>query len=381
MKFFFCIDMTYPGFSRNDSQHAECKNMTLRYSNTTANNNTDFTTANWTVEFYFVLATFVTGTLSNGGLLFLFLKDRTLRTPFNVYLINLTVANFASVVTLYPLELLATIHSPRMLMSDGACTFELYIAYVVAAVVFNSHALIALNRTWTVIHPLSYRSFHSNRTAVSLCLGMWVFMHLTAAPETILDALYYRLPVATFGCRINVLVEPLRTYDRVIQQLSYSIPHYVMIVTLFVIVAVRMKRFREDKLNVISPESMPRPRAVPTTLQVGESSPSAVVVFHSATTNGHGNDGDVPTLRIKRVRRRRFRGLFLLTLLTISVTVCWTPLNVYYTLGMGGVEKDVDMALFLSVAKILFAFQMTVDPVLFALSMRNLRRAIKAQFT
>ena len=74
--------------------------------------------------------------------------------------------------------------------------------------------------------------------------------------------------------------------------------------------------------------------------------------------------------------RSPLRGLFLLTLLTISVTICWMPIDIYYT--MSSMTTDLDMPVFFRTAEILFSLQTTIDPILFTLSMKNLRGAIKA---
>ena len=158
-------------------------------SNDSLLSNTNVTTdpalLQWNALSAFTLVLLITGTLGNGGLLLLFLKDRTLRTPFNVYLINLLTANFVCVVFLYPMDLMTNLHSSHWLLGNRACSLYIYTTYVIEAGIFHSHALIAVNRTWALVHPLSYRNVHSGRTAIFLCLGMWSYLNISMTPEVI----------------------------------------------------------------------------------------------------------------------------------------------------------------------------------------------------
>ena len=55
---------------------------------------------------------------------------------------------------------------------------------------YNAHLLIAFNRLWAVLHPLSYRSMHSAQMATFLCILMWAYVHAVVAPGWLWDLLH-----------------------------------------------------------------------------------------------------------------------------------------------------------------------------------------------
>ena len=326
------VTMTMDLFHLNVTHQDGSKNGSLLQS---VNTTTASAILHWTALSAFTLVTFITGTLGNGCLLLLFLKERILRTPFNVYLINLLIANFICVIILYPMDLMANLHSSQWLLGDRACTLANYSTYVVAAGMFHSHMLIAVNRTWALVHPLSYRSIHSTRAAIFLCVTMWIYLHFTVAPEIIMDALYYRLPADMFGCKANTAVEPIRTYDRVSQMLFYNLPHAVMVITFLIICGVNLSAGNKARrINVVAPHYFSRGRTKTRTVTTN---PRGAVPERSVM-----NSKERPVRRVRHEvaqknvtttpYRRPLRGLPLLTLLTISVQICWTPVDVYYTM-------------------------------------------------
>lgn len=106
-------------------------------------------TTQWTAGSVISVITLAFGLLGNSVLLFLFVKDQTLRTPFNVYLMNLLLANMLAMLLVYPLNIIDTLYSAWFL-GDRVCTFYLYGTFAIQAGVFNAHQLIAVNRLWTV---------------------------------------------------------------------------------------------------------------------------------------------------------------------------------------------------------------------------------------
>jgi hypothetical protein len=207
--------------------------------------------ANWSVAPLFLLIISVLGFFGNGSLLIAFAKDPSLRTPFSIYLINLLVANLICIILEYPLDIVANLYSGWFL-GEKACTAYLYGSFVIQAAVFNAHQLIALNRMWAAVHPISYRTRHSVRTAVLLCLGMWVYVHLAIVPELIADAINYRLPVEASGCVLNREAQPVS--DLATQVLIYDLPSVVMLVALPVIYFSRLLRRKlMHRNNVIVP--------------------------------------------------------------------------------------------------------------------------------
>ncbi|XP_055353306.1 uncharacterized protein LOC129599178 [Paramacrobiotus metropolitanus] len=131
----------------------------------------------------------------NCGVLILLIKEKALRTPFNVYVIVLLCSNILYV----GINNITMIMTPvgHWWIGDGACTVQLYCRYIVITVITHSHVLISINRAWALYWPVSYKNNHTSTVAWLLCFGMVVYVHVCQLPGLVMDALYYRMPVQT----------------------------------------------------------------------------------------------------------------------------------------------------------------------------------------
>ena len=88
-------------------------------------NGTGIPIAQWTVLPVFSLLVFLAAFFGNGLLLLVFIKERQLRTPFNVYIINLLFANFVLVLIQYPMDIVTNLYN-AWLLGHRACQLYLY---------------------------------------------------------------------------------------------------------------------------------------------------------------------------------------------------------------------------------------------------------------
>lgn len=90
-------------------------------------------TATWTyLPCLFTFAT-ILSILFNGSLMLVFITDRDLRTPFNVYMMNLLTANFLCSAVQNPLEIINSIY-PTFWLGPQVCTLYQYGAYVLQVI-------------------------------------------------------------------------------------------------------------------------------------------------------------------------------------------------------------------------------------------------------
>ena len=82
-------------------------------------------TAQWNLLPVASLVVFVVSLLGNMMLLLIFVKDSSLRTPFNVYIINLLIANLACILVQYPMDIITNLFN-AWLLGNTACTLYLY---------------------------------------------------------------------------------------------------------------------------------------------------------------------------------------------------------------------------------------------------------------
>ncbi|OQV15775.1 hypothetical protein BV898_10029 [Hypsibius exemplaris] len=339
-------------------------------SNTT---NELFFNPKWTLMPVVSLLIFIFSSIGNGLLLIVFIKERSLRTPFNIYVMNLLIANLVCLVFQFPMDIFSSLYS-SWLLGERACTLYLYANFVLEANICNAHLLIAINRIWAVCNPLSYLTVHSVRTAVVLCIGVWVYVHVAVSPVVFVDALYYRLPLYMTGCLMNA---PQQKIWCAMVQVIYWIPEIVMILTvplMFLVKRAPTASQVAEQNNKIAPVRFfyDGPNAIP---KISITNPSDAA--HRSVNASVPALGGIQTpdthLKSRKGKRDRTHGVLVLTLLTMSVAICWTPSNVYYTISL---SQLIDNEVFYQLQTVLFIVQTVVDPVIFMLALANLRTAV-----
>lgn len=113
-----------------------------------------------------------------------------------------------------------------------------------------------------------------------------------------------------------------------------------------------------------------------------------IINFHkSVNVQARPNRGDsapetgeaiVDIIRLARSVRRTNRGFAVLTLLTASVLICWTPLTIFYTVScfVGSIQTLSSFQM----AGLLFLLEAIADPILFSLAIQTLRDTLKTIF-
>ncbi|OQV17089.1 hypothetical protein BV898_08805 [Hypsibius exemplaris] len=328
-------------------------------------------TPGWTPLSIVQLIIAVWGLVGNGGLFVVFATHRALWTPFNVYVVNLIVANCVCIIVQFPLDTLSSLYDGKWILGETVCTFYLQVLWCLQPIVFNSHQMIAINRIWAVIHPISYRSIHSIRTALCLCAGVWVYVIIGVTPGVLRDTLYFRVPLPVKPqidyCQINT--DAQLSWAVAIQVVYYIWPQVTMVAALVIIFFIKRVRQRAKAVR--------RSNAVVPNLNGGSAKEQQV---EDHDRSGSGATPAVPSnsleARLKPIQHPaapHSHGNLLLVLLTISVTICWTPNNVYYTWMF---FKQLDYPVFYYFTTILFCLQAAIDPIMFTLALKALRVAL-----
>jgi hypothetical protein len=76
--------------------------------------------------------------------------------------------------------------------------------------------------------------------------------------------------------------------------------------------------------------------------------------------------------------KRKSNSFLILTLLTGSITVCWTPVLVYFTIQL--FNLTFSMPEFYQVATMLFSLETVADPIFFTLAMPGWRKSLSKLF-
>ncbi|GAU94932.1 hypothetical protein RvY_06630 [Ramazzottius varieornatus] len=113
----------------------------------------------WDSAVRYTLFIQVGGLLTNGSLVYLFRRHRSLFTPFTIYIFNLCLVNLGCCLLFYPVETINDLYDSWWLGST-LCTWYQYITYMFDGSMCNAHALIALNREQ---RPIDFALFTSRR--------------------------------------------------------------------------------------------------------------------------------------------------------------------------------------------------------------------------
>ncbi|XP_055355783.1 rhodopsin-like [Paramacrobiotus metropolitanus] len=288
------------------------------------------------------LGTTVATLLTNCGVLSLFLVDKSLRTPFNVYIMTLLSANIIYAGIDGPLKIL-TFPYPTWRLGAEVCTLRIYSGYIIAAMAIHFHLLITLNRAWALFWPLSYRNYHSTTVAWWLCGGTVFYLHVLLLPGIILDAVYYRVP-ADKDCWLDSS-----------RQFAWA-----TFTSWWVFVAPKL--FIPICYPFLWRKEMQRRARTAATQRFAE-----MTMAQTPCTSA-----DVATAPL--AQRGSSRGFIVLTLFTISIIVCWMPSLLYFQL-LNFIPMD-RLQTFAKVAGVLYALQGLLDPVFVCLSLRKVYRYV-----
>ncbi|OQV13503.1 hypothetical protein BV898_12250 [Hypsibius exemplaris] len=314
---------------------------------------------NWTFLPVFSLTILILALLTNGTVLSLFLRNRSLCTAFNIYLINLLIANVLNMLTQVPVFLLNALAGDTWWTGHMTCNLYLY-GFIFQAIMSNSHVLITVNRLWAVLMPLSYRRHHTRGTAFFLCAFMWIWVHAFKMAYLIRDALYFRPPEGQFGCNYN---RPAQQGMALVNQyLIFNVPLASMILAYPVICYRQWKRSRRA---IVAPQEMQQMRTANT----------AVTSQHEKTLENPAT-GTVAgrSMRPTKKPKRKSQAFLVLTCVTISMVVAWLPSIVYYTIIL---HRKVNWPGFQQAATVLWYVESVIDPVLFTCAVTDLRNEFR----
>ncbi|XP_055345256.1 5-hydroxytryptamine receptor 1D-like [Paramacrobiotus metropolitanus] len=293
----------------------------------------------------------------NGYVLFIFLTNKSLHIPFNVYLGSLLFANLVYSILCNPLDVISALY-PTWPLSFAGCNVYIYALLILGAVTINSHALITVNRLWAVTFPVSYRNHHSLRAAFATVVALWIYVHVICLPGVIRDSLYFRAPLSDNPCLVNVAAQ--FEWNLMMQFVAYDLP-IVFVIVAYPYLLIKHKLKRRVKFIV----------AVP--LGINATKPRRAWPTHSnsAQNRSTGSSG----LRKKALSDDQRRAFFITTLLTVSLCVCWVPNVAFFTVAS---FMQVDEPVLYGVLSFLFNLQSLLDPLFFAFVFKGLREALLA---
>ncbi|XP_055337901.1 probable G-protein coupled receptor No18 [Paramacrobiotus metropolitanus] len=315
--------------------------------------------------------------LANLSTLLLFLRLRL--TSFDVFLANLLLVNLLYLVSACPLDTLHSLYDPHWPLSDALCTVYLYSLWLFQYLQVHAHVLISVTRVWAVRAPVAYRRHATVPRAVGLCAAAWCLAHILTLPGILRDALVFRRPLEHFGCQVNVdTAVASQRYWLLFLQVQATACEAVVMVSYWLIWYTRRQRRKirprrsvwshssRDTGNVelettpsgnekaVADGSTLPPKKMSCPVSNGPSSPGRTLQERKASASGGPS------------------GFCLMTLLTGSLFVCWTP-NIVYFLIISFVGDGIYDLMMANAVTVLFNVQTLMDPFLFTLALSHLR--------
>lgn len=288
----------------------------------------------------------------NGLTLSVFIIDSGLRRQsFSIFLIFLLTSNMLFSAIQNPLEII-NFRFSHWWMGKTWCIVYYYSTNVLARGAMFTHLLISLNRIWAVTFPLSYRNAQTTKMALGFCVILWAYAHIVVLPDMVYKILSMRTPLEIYGCRARY---PVRTS---VQFLTNVVPLLVVTLAYPCIVYKCYRRFKGEVAT-----------ANPTLPKATEPS---VAPKPSRQKSGRRSGTMIGTKTTTKPITNVDQAFVVLTLLTMSAIICWTPITLTFLVG----QPDFD-SLHYKVAAFLFASQPVLDPILFAAALRDLRDAFR----
>ncbi len=118
-------------------------------------------------------------------------------------------------------------------------------------VMSHTHALIALNRLWAVMHPISYRNMHSRGIALFVCVSTWVSALAINMPFLMLDSAFYRQrPSTAHTC--YTANDDQKSYSIALELVCFVVPEVLVWLALPVVLVARWRR-RQKRQQSVAP--------------------------------------------------------------------------------------------------------------------------------
>ncbi|XP_068114694.1 melanopsin isoform X2 [Hyperolius riggenbachi] len=121
-----------------------------------------------------ILAVGITGMLGNFLVIYAFSRSRSLRSPANMFIINLAISDFFMSVTQAPVFFAASLHK-RWVFGEKGCELYAFCGALFGITSMITLMVIAVDRYFVITRPLASIGVMSKKRAVLILLGVWLY--------------------------------------------------------------------------------------------------------------------------------------------------------------------------------------------------------------
>lgn len=123
----------------------------------------------------------VVGFFGNSFVLYVLIKTYHEKSAFQVYMINLAIADLLCVCTL-PLRVVYYVHKGKWLFGDFLCRLTTYALYVNLYCSIFFMTAMSFFRCVAIVFPVQNINLVTQKKARFVCIGIWIFVILTSSP-------------------------------------------------------------------------------------------------------------------------------------------------------------------------------------------------------
>ncbi|XP_028991161.1 melanopsin-A-like isoform X2 [Betta splendens] len=121
-----------------------------------------------------IMAVGITGMLGNFLVIYAFCRSRGLRTPSNVFIINLAVADFLMCLTQTPVFFITSMHK-RWIFGNKGCEVYAFCGALFGICSMMTLMVIAVDRYMVITRPLASLGVMSSRKALNILAVVWLY--------------------------------------------------------------------------------------------------------------------------------------------------------------------------------------------------------------
>uniref|UniRef100_A0A8C8RPI2 Opsin 4 n=1 Tax=Pelusios castaneus TaxID=367368 RepID=A0A8C8RPI2_9SAUR len=121
-----------------------------------------------------ILMVGITGTLGNFLVIYAFCRSKTLRTPANMFIINLAISDFLMSVTQAPIFFATSLYKHWIFGKKG-CELYAFCGAIFGITSMITLMVISLDRYFVITRPLASIMVMSKKKALIILLGVWLY--------------------------------------------------------------------------------------------------------------------------------------------------------------------------------------------------------------
>ncbi|GAU90239.1 hypothetical protein RvY_02687 [Ramazzottius varieornatus] len=313
----------------------------------------------------------ITAFITNLFLCIVFTKNVHLRTNFNLYLFNMTIADLLFVLlsmTNFMLYIFLA-YSP---LGYHGCTSWLYFDWILSSATENTMMLISLDRVYSIYWPIRYRNLQSTNYSKVAVACMWIWINILILPPLVLS----RTDGTVSGGICGIDYERVKSREMIAASvvLAFWLPEAVTVLSYTIIAFKARNIFHLPHENTNAPD-VSQNNVLLHDLDRDGSLRLPMVAADEEVSQGKGG---LSRVKSSANRQQKERRMFQLSLyLAIAVFLCCGPVDFYYLFA--AVKPEWATFPFYLIANLFNFFHCILNPVLYARSV-DIRQALRNLF-